>query len=214
MEEKILIKSEFDKKTRSVLLGTAAALIMFVLLVSLVLLSVKVECGYWYTYMLNGYDAAFYFGNGESITCFVFFVLHCLAFVAGVTILIIYWVRSKCELSITENNVIGKALYGKEVVLPLYMISAYSKRKWLSTITVATSSGITKFSMIGNYVEICNVLNQKINERQEKTENKSKSNEVSDDNYMDNLIKLKSLLDAGIITQEEFDTKKKQLLNQ
>lgn len=218
MEEKILIKSEFDKKTKSILLGTAAALIMFVLLVSLVLLSVKVEPWWYYRakkpVYINGFAAAFDFGSGEAVTCFVFFVLDCLAFVAGIILLIIYGVNSKCELTVTEKNVIGKAIHGKEVVLPLHMISSYAKRKRLSTIVVATSSGFTKFTMIGNYVEICNVLSQKINERQEKTENKSKSNEASDDNYMDNLIKLKSLLDAGIITQEEFDTKKKQLLNQ
>ena len=216
MEEKILIKSEFDKKTKSILLGTATALLLFVFCVSLALLTAKVEPYLWsrWPYTVNGYGAAFEFANGECIICFVFFVLHCLAFVAGIILLIIYGVNSKCELTVTEKNVIGKAIHGKEVVLPLHMISSYAKRKRLSTIVVATSSGFTKFTMIGNYVEICNVLSQKINERQEKTENKSKSNEASDDNYMDNLIKLKSLLDAGIITQEEFDTKKKQLLNQ
>jgi hypothetical protein len=35
--------------------------------------------------------------------------------------------------------------------------------------------------------------------------------EVSNSN-MDDLVKLKTLLDQGIITQEEFDAKKKQLL--
>lgn len=36
---------------------------------------------------------------------------------------------------------------------------------------------------------------------------------VNSGNNMDDLVKLKELLDKGIITQEEFDTKKKQLLD-
>ena len=44
--------------------------------------------------------------------------------------------------------------------------------------------------------------------RQEETKNTSKA----PDSVSDELKKLKDLLDSGIITQEEFDTKKKQLL--
>ena len=120
---------------------------------------------------------------------------------------------SKCELTVTENSVKGKSFFGKEVVLPMYMISAYSTSKFLSTISVATSSGITKFALIKNYSEIGTVLSKKINERQENTTTtKPESAPTLQNNAMDDLIKLKNLLDAGIITQEEFNAKKKQLL--
>ena len=36
---------------------------------------------------------------------------------------------------------------------------------------------------------------------------------ISSDTNLDDLRKLKSLLDDGIITQEEFNSKKKQILN-
>ena len=129
----------------------------------------------------------------------------------AIILTIIYLISRKCELCITENSVKGKTLFGKEVVLPLYMVSAYSTRKFLSTVAVATSSGITKFALIGNYYEIGKVLSQKINERQEATAT-PKSTPAPQSNSMDDLKKLKDLLDAGIITQEEFDAKKKQLL--
>ena len=118
-------------------------------------------------------------------------------------------------MSVTENNVKGKTLFGKEVVLPMYMISAYSTRKFLSTVTVATASGMTKFALLGNYVEIGKVLSQKINERQQNTETTQKTVVVptaAPTSTADELKKFKDLLDAGIITQEEFDEKKKQLL--
>ena len=89
----------------------------------------------------------------------------------------------------------------------------YSTTIFLSRIAVATSSGITKFFFIKNYKEIGVVLSKKINERQESTESHASTPAPAlQANAIDELKKLKELLDAGIITQEEFDAKKKQLL--
>ena len=49
-----------------------------------------------------------------------------------------------------------------------------------------------------------------INERQKNTE--TVKQQISKESQLDDLVKLKSMLDSGIITQEEFDAKKKQLL--
>ena len=160
-------------------------------------------------YYQQGYHAAF----SGHVGCLFAFIFACLLALCGIIFLVIYLVHNKCELTVTENNVKGKTIWGKEVVLPLYMVSAYSTRKFLSTITVATSSGITKFALIKNYAEIGNVLSQKINERQENTVNQTTvSAPAPQTSAMDEFKKLKELLDAGIITQEEFDAKKKQLL--
>ena len=141
----------------------------------------------------------------------------CLSFVLGVVTLVIFLVNRKCELTITDKNVRGKTLFGKEVVLPLYMVSAYSTRDFLSMVAVATSSGLTKFNLIDNHKEIGEVLSGLINERQTKTTTaqtatSEQSAPAPQSNSMDDLVKLKSLLDSGIITQEEFDAKKKQIL--
>ena len=120
---------------------------------------------------------------------------------------IIYLDCRKCHLYITEKNIKGTAHWGKKVVLPLYMVSAYSTTKFLWTISVSTASGTTRFSLIKNYVEIGKVLEQAINERQANTQ-KEVQPTVSINNNLDDLIKLKTLLDMGAITQEEFDAKK------
>ena len=52
---------------------------------------------------------------------------------------------------------------------------------------------------------------KKINERQQNTETSAR--QTSENTAMDDIIKLKSLLDSGIITQEEFDAKKSEILN-
>ena len=213
MEEKILIKSKinikaktFLKKAPPVLLGIAALIVVFFSIPQ------KAER---YSYMSDSYYTVtysrwLYVFEEEYIHWFVLLVLACLCVLSAIIISIVYLINRKCELIITENNVKGKTLWGKEVVLPLHMVSAYSTRKFLSTIAVATASGITKFSLIGNYKEIGNVLSAKINERQQNAETSAKK--TSENTAMDDLLKLKSLLDSGIITQEEFNAKKKQLL--
>lgn len=212
MDDKILIKSEIDIKAKSTLIAIPSILLSISAFIFFILAIIKPYSDYdtlyeYYRKDYTGYEAAFA-GHGG---CLTFFIIACTFALLGIIALIIYWANSKCELSITEKNVKGKTLFGKEVVLPLYMVSAYSTRKLFSTIAVATSSGITRVALIGNYAEIGNVLSKKINERQENTTNDLKS--ISPQNSsMDDIIKLKTMLDSGIITQEEFDAKKKQLL--
>ena len=218
MEEKILIKSETNKIVKAFLQFAPPVLLGIAALIS-ILFSIPKEIEYerysyytnkYYTYTetVNGWRYVFRFG--DYTPQFIWFVIGCLCLLSGIVIGIIYLVNRKCEIQITENNVKGKTLLGKEVVLPLYMVSAYSTRKFLSMIAVATASGITKFSLIGNYKEIGEVLSKKINERQQNTETSTK--QTADNAAMDDILKLKSLLDSGIISQEEFEAKKKQLL--
>ena len=207
MDEKVLIKSEVNNKTKHILaIITACLFIISAILCLALLLITEEEYGYFNSYTINGFEAVFE-GYEEYVSLFVLF---CLALVAGIVSLIIYFALSRCSLTITDKNVRGKALFGKEVILPLHMVSAYSTRKFLSTIAVATSSGITKFALIKNYIEIGNELSHLINERQDKT--KTVTEAPTKNSTADELIKYKNLLDSGIITQEEFDAKKKQLL--
>ncbi len=205
MEEKILIKSEMDKKAKSIFITMIA---IFLSLSAILILSLfKEEERY-----ISGFNGALYNADGKLLTIFI---IGCVFFVLGIITLIIFLTRRKCELTITEKNVRGKTLYGKEVVLPVYMVSAYSTKSFMSTIAIATSSGSTKFSLIGNYKEIGSVLSQIINDRQESTTTASTTvtkNESPAQSNIDDLVKLKSLLDQGIITQEEFDAKKKEIL--
>lgn len=219
MEEKVLIKSEVNKSLKLflkwapvILFGLAALICLFLTF------EYDVEREYYYSYWshesysniqtLRGWSWVFLF---DPIGFFLWFLVACISLLASIIIGIIFLVNRKCELQVTENNVRGKAVLGKEVVLPLHMVSAYSTRKFLSVISVATASGVTKFSLIQNYKEIGDVLAKKINERQEKTETQIKHT-YNNSTSMDDLLKIKSLLDAGVITQEEFDAKKKQLL--
>ena len=228
MEEKILIKSKMavdaKEKIRALVFLFWGQGIIISLILSLpifeyeTLVSIGYGFGYWEKSTEIGWVAAFCRVNALPL---VMFIVMCLSFLIGLVVFVIFLVTRKCELVVTDKNVRGKTLFGKEVVLPLYMVSAYSTRKFMSTIAVATSSGLTRFTLIGNYKEIGDVLSGLINERQAKqTANSNetfiqsdvKNASVNQGNSLDEIMKLKTLLDCGAITQEEFDAKKKQLL--
>ena len=198
-----------DQKAKAIILSFMG--ICFFLFVTnfLSLLQEHEYHGYYSTYTRSGLDLAFR-GDGAYLAQFIISVLF---FILGIITLIIFLIHKNCQIIITDKNVKGKTVFGKEVVLPLYMVSAYTTRKFFSTIAVATSSGITKFSLIKNYAEIGTVLSAKINERQENTATATAQAAPSPaSSSMDDLVKLKDLLDKGIITQEEFDAKKKEIL--
>ena len=232
MEENILIKSEVDKKIKSTLLILSVSLLAFCA-ISCIFLAFDIWVakyyvggyylgkyyvqGYWDYTVISGYEVVFdgdyIHATGLGVLCITWFSLASLSFVVGLPLFIAYLAMQKCSLEVTDKSVRGKAFFGKEVILPMYMVSAYSTRKLFSTISVATSSGITKFALIKNCVEIGNVLSAKINERQDSTASSvTVTTQATQSNSMEDLKKLKDLLDAGIITQEEFDAKKKQLL--
>ena len=208
MDEKVLIKSEINQKAKQILCSIPIMFFVSSMLFLFYLLNTKTsESSY-----ANALEAGL--RNGSRYDGYLtLFIIACSLLLISIITFIVYYAFSKCELSITEKNVKGKTFFGKEVVLPLYMVSAYSTRKFMSTIAVATSSGVTKFALVKNYAEIGSVLSQKINERQENTAHQATTSApTSQPSAMDDLKKLKDLLDAGIITQEEFDAKKKQLL--
>ena len=121
------------------------------------------------------------------------------------------WV-SKTSLTVTDKRVYGTAAFGKRVDLPLDKISAVGT-SMLKGIAVTSASGAIKFLMISNHNEIHAAISSLLLERQEKQSASAPviKQEVPQSNA-DELKKYKELLDSGIISQEEFDAKKKQLL--
>lgn len=124
--------------------------------------------------------------------------------------IIIYLMVAKTELTVTDKRVYGKAMFGKRVDLPMDSVSAVGT-SMLKGIAVSTSSGKIKFLGISNRDEIHKEISNVIVNRQDKTVKTEIRQEVAQSSA-DELKKYKDLFDQGIITEEEFNTKKKQLL--
>ena len=138
--------------------------------------------------------------------------LHLLWIYSGVLgvlcSLFLIWLMNACSMTITNSRVIGKASFRKRVDLPTSQISAVGLGL-CGRITVATSSGRIHFWLVANRDEVHSELAKIINKVQVE---KAYTNTTSVQSNADELRKYKELLDDGVISQEEFDAKKKQLL--
>lgn len=182
MEEKIIIKSRNALKFLS-------PLITFLLTCAVIL-----------------FLGMFFFWIQDDFEDFLLFTTP--PFIAVIVLLILKLNISNCELTVTDKRIYGKALLGKRVDLPIDSVSAIGTSA-LKGIDIGTSSGRIKFKLIANSDEIHSVMSKLIIDRQTNKEPVT-SNVVSSN--ADELKKYKDLLDSGVITQEEFDAKKKQLL--
>lgn len=139
-------------------------------------------------------------------------VLYIVGGILVVVGLVIKFAWGKCELTVTTKRVYGVAAFNERVDLPLDSITAVGTSIF-SGIAVTTASGAIKFALLENRDEMHNVISKLLIERQNKSISSTTTikQEIPQSNA-DELKKFKDLLDSGIISQEEFDAKKKQLL--
>ncbi len=124
---------------------------------------------------------------------------------------LIYFVFRGYELTVTDKRVIGRVAWGKSVNLPLDSVSAVAATTFLKRVAVSTPSGRISFLALKNADDIYNVISELMMKRQQ-AEKKDATASDSTETAVDELKKFKELLDNGVISQEEFDAKKKQLL--
>lgn len=208
MEEKILVEGRLGnaiKKIRNFFwfIGIVAGGIMGVYTIDTFIDCVEFanRRGYWEEWMTSTITT-------YVIITFIFFIIP---FIIGV---IIYSGLSKIQIVVTDKRVYGKAMYGKQVDLPLDSISTLGMGAF-SSIAVATASGKITFWGISNRDEVHKAISGLLQGRQ--SGNKQEAAPVTHitqqaQSSADELMKYKELLDNGIISQEEFDAKKKQLL--
>ena len=122
-----------------------------------------------------------------------------------IILLIDAWL-SGFSLIVTNIRAYGK-IPGKRVDLPIDSISSVST-SWMKGICIGTSSGRINFKCVKNQEEVHSVISELLIKRNQEMTN----SDIQSVNFDDELKRLKTLFDEGIITQEEFDAKKKQLL--
>lgn len=102
-------------------------------------------------------------------------------------------------------------IYGmQQQNIPLEAINAitFSQKLLLGSISITNGATVTTIDSINKMA--APIMASKI---QNAVRNFKNNISISSDTNLDDLRKLKSLLDDGIITQEEFNSKKKQILN-
>lgn len=134
------------------------------------------------------------------------------AVIISILILIIKWWLGSMEIVVTNKRVYGKAAFGKRVDMPFDSISAISLSA-MKGIAVATSPGKIAFKFIRNNREVHTEISKLLIDRQSEKRPVANGFVNSSPYAVAELKEYKALLDSGVITQEEFEIKKKQILN-
>lgn len=188
MDEKVIIESEqYNFKSYWIT----------VLVIAGISLLLAIPNIYWKWFFENPFD--WFVEDGWYN---IFFDIMLLTLIVGT--ICYFWLR-KMNLVVSDKRVYGQAAFGRQVDLPLDSITAIGKGI-IKGIAITTASGAIKFKCIKNRDEIYETIGKLLVERQA---SKTTSNETSS---ADDLKKYKDLLDTGVISQEEFDAKKKQIL--
>jgi len=156
------------------------------------------------------YGRAQYNGYNQGLGN-VLMIAGLLLFFVAIYMLILFVGMRKSQIVVTDKRVYGKARFGKRVDLPLDSVSAIGTGLF-KTVAVATSSGKIKFMLLENLDDVYKTLNDLLLRRQSEAKKTPVSEIVMQSDSADQLKKYKELLDGGVISQEEFDAKKKQLL--
>ena len=179
----------------------------------LYIISIIITVFWQIIYTIPAHMRHVYYYRGYGFDTF-FYVFHIMVPLLPLVVIgtLIYVITSKIELIVTDKRVYGTAIFSKRVDLPLDMISAVGTSAFKG-IAVTTSSGAIKFVFVKNCDEIHKEISKLLLKRQtEKKPAQEIKQEVIQQSSADELKKFKDLLDQGIISQEEFDAKKKQLL--
>lgn len=112
------------------------------------------------------------------------------------------------ELLIEDDGINGKAILGKSFSVDFEQIVSV-KKSWMGgLVLLTTGQQKIRFRLIKNLTNIIEVINKT-------AETNGKNTIVANENHdsvADELKKYKELLDENVISQEEYDAKKKQLL--
>lgn len=199
MEEKIIIERKSNKSV-----GTALIIVALGITVGLFFIM-------WFVMNAN----AFYRETTmmDTLLSEDFFIILGVALIPLLLALLFYFWFANNQLTVTDKRIYGKVAFGKRVDLPLDSISAVAMTIVLFYgLSVSTSSGRITFYLIQKRNEVHKAISDLIIERQSKSNETIIKQEIPQSNA-DELKKFKDLLDSGVITQEEFEAKKKQLLN-
>ncbi|MBR5472861.1 MAG: SHOCT domain-containing protein [Clostridia bacterium] len=114
------------------------------------------------------------------------------------------------ELTVTDKRVYG-TLSRKEIELPLDKIS-YVEAKGESGMTIATAAGLITCQCCTNRDDVIKVISSLLKERNTDSQQNIVNTAPTTSSAIEDIRKYKELLDENVITQEEFEAKKKELL--
>lgn len=167
--------------------------------------------GGWYTWCVI-YDfefGEFFIGEFFNFECYYGYMIM-LGVVALIVGIIMKSNTEKCEITVTNEVISGKLPHGKAVHIPLNQITAINRSSF-NGVSITSIGNVSNFHCIENREEVMKAISYLLANPQQSSAQPAQSASAND-SEAEQLKRLKDLLDSGVLTQEEFDAKKKQIL--
>lgn len=157
----------------------------------------------------------FFFGEFFNFSCFYGYLLI-VGIIAAVVGIIIKTSTEKCEITVTDSCIFGKLPHGKEVNIPLNQVTALNLSSF-NGISVSSIGNVSNFHCFENRDEVMKAISYLLANPQQGSAQTAGANatataSAAGGTEAEQLKRLKDLLDSGVLTQKEFDAKKKQIL--
>lgn len=175
---------------------------------------------YAFTLSEGGIDLV---GNGENFLLVLFINLIVLTLIPSIYLLISIRQRKLSELTATEKEIIGSytgfipisKITLKMPIEKIDNIAAVKNFFFLYTgkaLRIASTSGVIRIPYVINADEVVAFISEAIEKAKNKAVKTAAQPEKPQTDATDSLKKLAELRDSGIITEEEFNQKKNELL--
>ena len=151
----------------------------------------------------------FFFGEFFNFDCYYGYLIM-LGVVALIVGIIMKSNTEKCEITVTNEAISGKLPHGKEVHIPLNQITAINRSSF-NGVSITSIGNVSNFHCIENREEVMKAISYLLANPQQSSAQPTQSASTNG-SEAEQLKRLKDLLDSGVLTQEEFDAKKKQIL--
>jgi hypothetical protein len=218
MEQNIVIKGT-PQKNKPALIAIIVGIVL--LLSSFLVASYVFENCEGYEYFGYGYGGWYYwcviydtFGEFFTAEFFNFECYYGYMIMLGVVALIVGIIMKtsteKCEITVTNEAISGKLPHGKEVHIPLNQITAINRSSF-NGVSITSIGNASNFHCIENREEVMKAISYLLANPQQNSAQPTQSASATG-TEAEQLKRLKDLLDSGVLTQEEFDAKKKQIL--
>lgn len=173
-----------------------------------------------YIVRLRGYNVYngffdFYFSELFDMGIDGYMYMLIAGVIAIIVGLIIKFNTEKCEITVTNSRIFGKLAHSKEVSIALNQVTGLHSCAF-DGVSVASIGNVSDFYCIANCEEVMKAISYLLANPQRAGNSPTQMSIASassiSNNEVEQLKRFKDLLDSDVITQEEFDAKKKEVL--
>ena len=219
MEQNIVIKGTPQKNKPALILLIAGILLVLISLIVASWAYNEVDLYMYFGFGISDwfpgwikYDDSFidfFFGEFFNFDCYYGYMIM-LGVVALIVGIIMKSNTEKSEITVTNEAISGKLPHGKEVHIPLNQITAINRSSF-NGVSITSIGNVSNFHCIENREEVMKAISYLLANPQQSSMQPTQSASANG-SEAEQLKRLKDLLDSGVLTQEEFDAKKKQIL--